>query len=140
MHTRSDIYVSIGVLVTLVCLKLGLPGIVDPIASLVISGFVLHAAYEIFISTTGILVDKAILDTEKIKKIALGFQEVKDVHKIRSRGTQNDIQVDMHVMTKPDMSVEQSHALIHDIEKRMQKELNGNIQVIIHLEPFYKLN
>jgi cation diffusion facilitator family transporter len=140
MHTRSDIYVSIGVLITLICVKLGLPGTIDPIASLVVSGFVLYAAYEIFISATGILVDKAVLDTEKIKEIALGFQEVKDVHKVRSRGSQNDIQIDMHIMTKPDMSVEQSHALIHDIEKKMQKELNKNIQLIIHLEPFYKPN
>jgi cation diffusion facilitator family transporter len=137
MHTKSDIYVSIGVLATLVCIKLGLPIIIDPIASLVVSGFVLYASYEVFKSTSEVLVDKAMVDSEKVREIAMGFNQVMGVHKIRSRGAQNDIYVDMHILIEPQMSVEQSHMLIHDIEKKMQEDIDGGIQVIAHLEPFY---
>lgn len=139
LHTRSDIYVSIGVLITLVCIKLGLPSIIDPIASLIVSLFILHASYEIFKSAGSILVDKAVIDSEKIKNLALEFDQVKGVHNIRSRGSEDDVYIDMHILTEPNMSVEKSHDLIHQIEKKMRKEINNNLQVFVHLEPFYDL-
>jgi cation diffusion facilitator family transporter len=140
LHTRSDIYVSIGVLVTLICVKLGLPPIIDPIASLIVSIFILHASYEIFKSAGSILVDKAVIDTEKVKNLTLEFEQVKGVHNIRSRGSEDDVYIDMHILTEPNMSVEKSHDLIHAIETKMRNELNDNLQVFVHLEPFYKKN
>lgn len=137
LHTRSDIFVSIGVLFTLICVKLGVPPVIDSITSLIVAGFILHASYEVFKSAGGVLVDKAVIDTEKVKKIALEFNDVKGVHKIRSRGSENDMYVDMHILTEPHMSVEKSHSLIHAIEKKMRDEINKNIQVIIHIEPYY---
>ena len=136
MHTKSDIYVSVGVLVTLICVKMGVPPIIDPIASIVVAGFILHAAYEIFKVSSDVLVDKAAVDTDKVKEIVLGFSQVKDAHNIRSRGSENDLHIDMHIMTEPDMSVEESHKLIHSIEKKLRDEINGGVQVIAHLEPF----
>jgi len=41
----------------------------------------------------------------------------------------------MHIMTKPDMSVEESHQLIHSIEGKIREEIDGNVQVIAHFEP-----
>lgn len=136
MHTRSDIYVSIGVLMTLICVKLGLPPVIDPIASLIVAIFVIHAAFEIFKDNSSVLVDKAVVDTDKIKDITRNFEQVKDTHNIRSRGNENNLYIDMHIMIEANMNVEESHALIHDIQKEIIKEINGNAQVIIHLEPF----
>lgn len=138
MHTRSDIFISVGVIVTLICIKLGLPAIVDPIASLVVVCFIFASAWEIFKSCSDVLLDKAIIDDEKILSVISEFSEVRGVHKIRSRGTGKDIYVDMHILTEPDMSVEDSHKLIHSIEKEMQKEIDGDIQAIIHIEPYYE--
>lgn len=42
----------------------------------------------------------------------------------------------MHIVTEPDMSVEESHKLIHSIEEKIREEINGNAPVIAHLEPF----
>jgi cation diffusion facilitator family transporter len=141
LHTRSDIFVSIGVIITLLCVKLGLSPIIDTIASLIVSLLIFHASYEIFKSTSGVLVDKAVVDTDKIKELTLEFEEVKGVHNIRSRGSENEVYIDMHILTEPHMSIEQSHNLIHGIEKRMQREINNNLQVFVHIEPFYeKLN
>lgn len=136
MHTRSDIYVSSGVLATLVCIRFGLPAIIDSIASFVVTGFILHAAYEIFIDNSGILVDKVAINTKTIENIALSFEQVKDIHHIRSRGCGNEIFIDMHIMTEPEMSVEKSHELIHNIEERIRMETSKNTQVIAHLEPY----
>ncbi|EQK43396.1 cation diffusion facilitator transporter family protein [[Clostridium] bifermentans ATCC 638] len=137
LHTKSDIFVSIGVLLTLVGVKLGLPAIIDPIASLVVAGFILHASYEIFKSTIDVLVDKAIVDEEAIREILKSFNEIKDVHNIRSRGSENDVHIDMHIMVEPNITVEKSHKLNHDIEAYIRKNINESAQVIIHIEPFY---
>lgn len=137
LHTKSDIFVSIGVLLTLVGVRLGLPAIVDPIASLVVAGFILHASYEIFKSTIDVLVDKAIVDEEAIKNILKSFNEIKDVHNIRSRGSESDVHIDMHIMVEPNITVEKSHKLNHDIEASIRKNINKSAQVIIHIEPFY---
>lgn len=138
MHTRSDIYVSAGVLFSLIGIKLGLPPVIDPIASFIVAGFIFHAAYEIFKNNSGVLVDKAVVDTNLIRSIALSFELVKDTHNIRSRGCQNDLHIDMHIMTEPNLSIEKSHELIHSIEERIREDINKNAQVIAHLEPFGK--
>lgn len=137
MHTRSDIFVSVGVLFTLVGVKLGLPAIIDPIASLIVSGFIIYSAYEIFKSSTGVLVDQATVDEEKIREIVSNFEDVKGVHNIRSRGSENDIHVDMHVLVDPHRSVEESHILTHEIENIIKTKINQSAQVIVHMEPFY---
>lgn len=138
LHTKSDIFVSLGVLTTLIGIKLGLPPIVDSIASLVVAGFILNAAYEIFVSTSGILVDKAILDDEFIKNAISDFSEIKDIHNIRSRGSEDNIYIDMHIMIDPKYSVEDSHVLLHRIENKIREKTNNTTEVIIHVEPYYE--
>ncbi|MGL4344742.1 MAG: cation diffusion facilitator family transporter, partial [Cellulosilyticaceae bacterium] len=91
MHTRSDIYVTIGVLTTLVAIKLGAPVWVDPLASLIVAGFILKAGYEIFDMTCGVLVDKAVVDNKTIEEIVIKHELVKGIHKIRNRGTTDDL-------------------------------------------------
>ncbi|MBE6067416.1 MAG: cation transporter [Clostridium lundense] len=138
LHTKSDIYVSMGVIITLIGIKIGVPPIIDPIASLLVGGFIFHAAYEIFSDTSGVLVDKAVIDAEKIKNIALEFEEVKDAHNVRSRGTEDEMYIDFHIMVDAYMSVEDSHTLAINIENRVKEELGENSQVILHLEPYYE--
>jgi cation diffusion facilitator family transporter len=138
LHTKSDIFVSIGVLITLVGVKLGLPAIIDPIASLVVAGFILHASYEVFKSTIDVLVDTAIIDEEDIKEVLKEFKAIKGVHNIRSRGSENNVYIDMHIMVDPSITVENSHVLNHDIEDRIREKINKNAQVIIHIEPYYE--
>lgn len=139
IHTKSDILVSFGVLVTLLCIKFGLPAIIDSIASFVIAGFIFYSAYKIFRDNSSILIDTAIVDTDQISEIANSFESIKDIHKVRSRGTKNDIYIDMHVMTEPDLSVEKSHELVHQLEIKIKEEINENAQIIVHLEPYEKI-
>ena len=137
-HTKSDIFITIGVLSTIVGIKLGLPIIIDTLVSFAVSGFIFTAAYEIFKSTYGILVDEVGLDTEKIKNVCSEFEQIKNIHKIRSRKCENNIYIDLHIVTDPNMSVEESHNLVHTIENILQSELSNKVEVIAHLEPLKK--
>ena len=138
LHTKSDVYVSLGVLITLICIKLGFPVIIDKLVSFVVGIFILHGAYEIFKSTISILVDSAVIDENIIREIVVEFSEIKYIKNIRSRGCENNIYIDMNIMVEPDMTVEKSHELTHNIENTMREKLNKNIQVATHIEPFHK--
>ena len=138
LHTKSDVYVSLGVLITLICIKLGFPVIIDKLVSFVVGIFILHGAYETFKSTISILVDSAVIDENIIREIVVEFSEIKYIKNIRSRGCENNIYIDMDIMVEPDMTVEKSHELTHNIENTMREKLNKNIQVATHIEPFHK--
>lgn len=140
LHTKSDIFISLGVLLTLVCIKFGVPPIIDPIASLVVSIFVIHGAYEIFTETSGVLVDQAVVTPEEVTGIIMSFPQVKNVHKIRSRGCNHSIYIDLHLLVEPLMSIESSHSLMHEIEEKLCLGLQKSVQAYIHLEPFYEKN
>ena len=136
LHTRSDVYVSLSVLLTLVGIQNGLPPIIDPIASLVVVGFIIKAAIQIIRSTSDVLVDAAVADSEVIRDITLGFADVRGVHDIRSRGSDQDLYIDMHVLLEPEMGIAASHELCHAVEQKICQELKVRARVMIHIEPY----
>lgn len=140
MHTRCDIYISTGVIFTLIAIKIGAPPVIDPIASLIVSALIIHAAYEIFKENADILVDKSAVSTEEIRNLVMNFELVKDTHKIRSRGNNNFLYIDLHILVEPDLSIEESHILVHNIEEVIKTKINNNTQIMAHLEPYTDLN
>lgn len=137
IHTRSDIFISSGVLVTLVLIKLGVHPVIDSIISIVVALFILYAAYEILSGSAGVLLDKAVLDESKIRSTVMEFKEVKGCHKIRSRGRKDQVYIDLHILVDPEMSTQESHELEHRIESRIKNDFNRQAQVTAHVEPFY---
>jgi divalent metal cation (Fe/Co/Zn/Cd) transporter len=61
---------------------------------------------------------------------------VRGVHDIRSRGTDQDLYIDMHVLIDPDMGIAASHQLSHAVEQKICQELNVRARVMIHMEPY----
>jgi cation diffusion facilitator family transporter len=138
LHTRSDIFVSIGVIIALIFIKLGFNIVIDPIVSIGVSICIFHSAYEIFKSSIEVLVDSAVIDVDVIKEILKNEEYIKDIHNIRSRGSKNNIYIDMHIMVEPDITVDVAHDLTHRIEHLIREKINKDVQVIIHIEPFHK--
>lgn len=137
IHTKSDIFVSIGVLTTLICIKIGLPPMIDVAVSIIVAGFILYAAYGIFKEAYNILIDSKVLDEENIKDIVIkSFNNVKDVHKVRSRGGNDYIFLDMHIKVNPNLNVMEVHSLVHDIENVIKVKDNRVIEIIVHVEPY----
>lgn len=136
MHTQSDVYVTISVIVSLLAIKSGAPSFIDPITSLIVAMFILKAAFNIFKVASGILVDSHVVEIARLENIVMSHKGVKGVHKIRSRGTPEDMQIDMHILAEPQLSLEHAHLLTHELQDLIRSELQTNAEVIIHLEPF----
>ncbi len=135
MHTRSDIFVSLSVIINLVIIKLGYP-IFDPIISLVIGGFVAKAGWDIIKRSSQVLTDKVVMDPAIIENVVSGIPGVKACHGIRTRGMHEAVYVDLHALVEPEMHTEDAHALATEIEKIVKKKIPGVVDVVIHIEPF----
>lgn len=134
MHTKSDIYVSISVIASLIVVKLGLP-IIDIITSLIIAIIIAKAGIDILIHSANILCDAAPIEAEEITDIVSSIEDIKVCHKVRTRGREDDIHVDLHVWVDKAMSIEEGHKLSHLVENKIKEKLLGVSEVIVHIEP-----
>ncbi len=133
-HTKSDIYVSLGVIVSLVFIKLGFP-IADPIAGAVVGIFIAKAGIDIIRESTETLVDRTQMDTSIIKEIACSVNGVMECHEIRTRGTRSHVFIDLHILVDPSLSVENAHRIAEAVEKEIKSRISEVVDVVVHIEP-----
>ena len=133
-HTKNDIYVSLGVIASLIFIKLGLQ-IADPIAGLIVGIFIAKAAIDIIKESTETLVDRTQIDISLIKQIACCVEGVVECHDIRTRGTKGNIFVDLHIVVNSSISIEDAHKIAHDVEEKIRNILPDIVDIIVHAEP-----
>jgi cation diffusion facilitator family transporter len=133
-HTRSDVFTSLAVLVALVGVRLGWR-LLDPLAGLLVAGFIGHAGFRIAKETSGILTDRMVMDEDDVRRTVLAVPNVLGCHEIRTRGSIDHVFLDLHVWFRPDMRLDQAHAISHVVKDRLMVEFPELADVIIHLEP-----
>ncbi|MDI6605310.1 MAG: cation diffusion facilitator family transporter [Thermoanaerobacteraceae bacterium] len=136
LHTKSDIFVSVSVLITLLALRFGITPYIDPVMSIFISIFIIRAGIKIIKHSSDILCDRIVVDSKKIHDIAVGIKGVLACHQIRSRGREDDINIDLHIMVAPDNDIKTAHDISSELEKKLKKEIPGVGKVLIHIEPY----
>lgn len=133
-HTRSDVFVSFGVLASLLAARLGFPAL-DLAVALVIVGFIAYSGYQIVHDSFAVLADARAVDPDQVTRIVTGVDGVNSAHRVRSRGLPDDIHIDLHVHVPAQMTVDQAHELAHEASKRIRAEIEGVTDVVIHIEP-----
>lgn len=133
-HTLSDIWVTLGVLVSLILVKVGV-AIADPIVGLFVAMAILWAAVEVFKGVNTTFSDQERLDPIEVRDRVLRFPGVLGCHNIRSRGTGAIIHMDMSILVDPVITVEAGHAIARDLEHWLCDQYEGLADVVIHVEP-----
>lgn len=134
MHTKSDIYVSLSVILGLIAIKAGFP-ILDPIIAIVISGIIVYTGINIIMKSAAILSDTSQLNVEEIHNMVCAVDGVISCHNIRTRGTAGHIYIDLHMEVHPNIPTHESHAIAHTVEYRLKQRFEGVQDVVIHIEP-----
>ncbi|MDD4879417.1 MAG: cation diffusion facilitator family transporter [Candidatus Omnitrophica bacterium] len=134
MHTGSDIFTSITVVISLVSVRMGLP-IIDVIAGIIISLLIAYIGVRILMQSSRILTDYAVIEVQHICDALSDIKEIVGCHRIRTRGRSDDIHVDLHVTVDKNMPVGKAHDLSTTIEKRIREKFPGVTDVIVHIEP-----
>lgn len=135
IHTKTDVFVSSAVIITLVSTKLGFP-MLDTLVALVIGIFIAKAGFDILKKSSDVLCDGEAIEKAKILKVVNGISGVKSTHKIRTRGREDDVHVDLHVRVDTRMHVDAAHELSHRISDTLKEKIPGITDVIVHIEPF----
>ncbi len=134
LHTRADVFVSVGVMAGLVLTNLGYP-IIDTIAAVVVAFMIARIGFEIIRSGARILTDTAIVDVDRVAEILQQIPGVESFHHIRSRGQEDDVHLDLHIRVAPDLPLSRAHEVAHAAQRRIQAAIPGARDVIIHVEP-----
>lgn len=138
-HHRSDAFSSIPAAVAVIAAII-FPGygFIDHAGAIIVCLFIFHAAYKISWPAIRELTDAGAGENMciSIENIAKSVQGVKDVHKCRTRYLGSGIQVDMHVLVDPEMSVRDGHEIGDAVKKDLMLKVPEIIDVVVHLEPF----
>jgi cation diffusion facilitator family transporter len=135
MHTKTDIYVSMSVVTSLVAAQLGYP-VVDVIAALVIVVVIVRMGLHVLKSATDVLTDAACISSNDIRTVVNSVQGVMGSHNIRTRGTEDHASIDLHIFVDPRATTQEAHDLAHSVEAALRKEFPPVKDVVIHVEPF----
>lgn len=134
MHTKSDIFASLIVICTLIAIKFGF-SFLDTMVSAIIAILIAKSGIDIIKTSSNVLCDANVLARARINEIVKDVSGVKSVHNIRTRGRQDDIHIDLHVIINAKMHIDKAHELSHRIESTLKKEISGVTDVAVHMEP-----
>jgi cation diffusion facilitator family transporter len=134
MQTRGDLWTSLTVIAALIGAREGLP-ILDPVAALVVAGFIGHAGYQIARTTTRILSDRVVIAESDIEEVVVNVPGVIGCHQIRTRGTSDHVFLDLHIWLPPTMPLTKAHDLSHVVKDRLMTRYPQIVDAVIHIEP-----
>ncbi|MDD3147973.1 MAG: cation diffusion facilitator family transporter [Candidatus Riflebacteria bacterium] len=138
-HHRSDSLSSIPVAIA-IGMALVDPkwAILDPVATLAVSLFIIQAAWKIVTPSLAELsdagADAAVL--KKIEQIVLQVEGVESVHAVRSRFHGSGLHVDLHIQVNEKLTVKEGHAISGRAKRRLLDEGPDIVDVLVHIEPF----
>lgn len=138
-HHRSDAFSSIGTL-------FGIGGaiilghewkVLDPVAAVIVSVFILKVAYEISLGSFKELMEESLDDEteECIIKIIKSVEGVIDPHDLKTRRIGNNIAIDIHIRVKNCSTIVEAHDINDEIENQLKLKYGQNTIISIHTEP-----
>jgi cation diffusion facilitator family transporter len=132
-HTKSDVYISVGVIVGLLLARRGLWW-ADPAIALVIALLIVRVAYQITQRSVPILVDQRALPQDAIRSAAEEVSGVQRAYDIRSRGGSQVRYAEVTIAVDRNANVASAHAIADAVEQRLKRDLQLN-EVTVHIEP-----
>jgi cation diffusion facilitator family transporter len=133
-HTRSDVLTSGTVIAALLGVSLGYP-VLDPLAALMVAGFIGHACWQIAQDASRILADEIVIAEQEVRDVVQSVPEVLGAHHIRTRGSADHVFMDLHIWLRGDTPLEHAHATSHVVKDKLMTRFPQIVDVVIHIEP-----
>lgn len=130
LHTRTDIMVTAGALSSLLVAP-RFP-LIDGVLALVIVGFILRTGWCVLKDNVLLLTDAIQMDPEPIRQAVESVPEVINCHAIRSHGMPDAIHLDLHIVVKPELTAERTHAVEREVRERLFQQFSQVAEVSIH--------
>jgi cation diffusion facilitator family transporter len=133
-HTRSDIYVTLGVVASFAGARAGLAA-VDVVVAVGIAVFIAVMAVQILIGSFHTLTDRAVIPAASVATVLRAVPGVASWRDIRTRGGPGSVYVDLVAHVDGDLSLRAAHDVADAIEEAVRKAHPDVVDVVVHLEP-----
>lgn len=138
-HHRSDALSSIGTAV-------GIGGaillgdhwrVLDPVAAVIVSFFIMKVAVQLLIPCVDELLEKSLPDDveKQIEQALLSFPGVSEPHHLRTRRIGSYCAIEVHVRMDGQISLEAAHTTATAIENKLKEMFGEGTLINIHVEP-----
>ena len=138
-HHRSDALSSVGTAIGIGgAVLLGSKwAVLDPIAALVVSVFIVVQAAKILSDAIGQLMEKSLpRDVEqRICEIVYEEEGTSDIHHLRTRKIGSQISIELHVRMNGYLTLREVHEKSIAIEKRLRAAFGDSTYINLHVEP-----
>ena len=138
-HHRSDSLSSIGTAIGVGgAIALGSKwAVLDPIAAVVVSLFVIATAAKLLRQSADELLEKSLpQDIEREIVDIVGQEPVAgEVHNLCTRRIGSAIAIEMHVRMPGSLTLYESHIHASNIERRLRQRFGSNTHISLHVEP-----
>lgn len=133
LHTRTDVFITLGVLAGLALARAGLAW-ADPALALIVAVLVGRAGYQILRRSIPTLVDERAFDQATIQQEAEQITGVVSAYAIRSRNAGDRRFAELTISVDGQANVSNAHHIADQVEDRLRSRLQLD-EVTVHVEP-----
>ena len=136
-HHRSDAMSSLGSCAGIIGSRLGYP-IGDPLASVIICGFILKAAYDVFMDAIRKMTDEACDEAVAAEMKALIKQQegVIQIDLLKTRMFGAKIYVDLEIATDGSQTLREAHEIAQTVHDQLETAFPKVKHCMIHVNPY----
>lgn len=142
-HHRTDALSSVATALGIGCALLfgGKWAILDPIAAVLVSVFILVAAAKLLYESVQDLLEKSLPKEveQEIREIVEADHDMSELHNLRTRRVGAVYSIEMHLRMRGSTSLYEAHRHSMLLEQRLRERFGQDTLISVHLEP-YKVN
>src|SRR5208337_3945331 len=137
-HILADVYTSAGVLIGLLLVRQTGWYFLDGAAACVVAANILFIGARLILESSSRLMHAT--DPELLDQISAVIAQHRkpewiDVHRLRAWRSGRQIYIDFHLILPRDLSLEDAHREVMEMEKLLKTQLPGVGEAMIHVEP-----
>lgn len=137
-HTLTDVWTSLGVVLTLLIIKFTAWDVLDSLVSLGLACFIMYEGFKLLrYSIDGLMDSKNPHIDEKIRSVLDTDLpgSMSSYHNLRHRTTGNTTWIELHALFEEGVSLKKAHEDATTLERELIDAILGDVIVTIHLEP-----
>jgi ferrous-iron efflux pump FieF len=140
LHFSMDVYTNLTLVAGLILINLFDAPWLDPLLSGLVGCYILYEAVKLVRHGLRDILDEELpvaIRKEVEQLIESHHGELLDYHNLRTRRAGSQKLMDFHLTVCRNMTVEAAHEIADELEKKIEKEING-ADVTIHIEPCHR--
>lgn len=136
-NMQNDMLISFSVLTGLVSTHIFNTPLLDSIAALVVSVWILRVAIQIFLQTNLELMDgtKDYKIYDQIFKAIDSVDGVQNPHRVTVRNIGYKLKIGVDIEVNGDLTLKRAHEISHEVEQSIKSNIDNLFDVSIHVEP-----